>query len=208
MERVFNLADDPDARVRFRAALALGETSDPRAVTALASIARRDSTDRWTRTAVLSSCSQMADRLFVELSSGPVAIGSDDKASSMRELLDSLAAIVGARNRPDEVGRFLDALAARDGKKIDGSLLDEMQTMVLALARGARRSGGRIRCRRRFRAARRRNGREAHPACHNAGKGRADPRDGGAGCDRCFEHDRPRSGRVRSCSSGWQRSSR
>ena len=115
-----------------------------RAVTALASIARRDSTDRWTRTAVLSSCSQMADWLFVQLSSGPVAIGSDDKASSMRELLDSLAAIVRARNRPDEVGRFLDALAARYGKKIDGSLLDEMQTMVLALARGARRSGGRV----------------------------------------------------------------
>jgi putative heme-binding domain-containing protein len=63
----------------------------------------------------------------------------------MQELLESLVAIVGGRNRPDEVGRLLDALAASNGGIIDGSRLDKAQRMVLALAQGARRSGGQIR---------------------------------------------------------------
>ncbi len=72
-ERVLDLASDPDSRVRFRVALALGETSDPGAVAALARIARRDGANRWIRTAVLSSCAATADRLFAELATGPSA---------------------------------------------------------------------------------------------------------------------------------------
>jgi putative membrane-bound dehydrogenase-like protein len=52
---VLRLANDPDDRVRFHVALALGESSDPRAIDALAAIARRDGADRWVRAAVLSS---------------------------------------------------------------------------------------------------------------------------------------------------------
>jgi putative heme-binding domain-containing protein len=52
---VLRLAGDPDDRVRLHAALALGGTGDPRAVEALASIARRDGAQRWTRAAVLGS---------------------------------------------------------------------------------------------------------------------------------------------------------
>ncbi len=51
---VLAAADDADARVRFVAALNLGSVADPRAVPALAAIAMRDGTDRWTRAAVLS----------------------------------------------------------------------------------------------------------------------------------------------------------
>ena len=42
VSRVLRLVDDGDDRVRFRVALALGETDDPRAIGALAAIARRD----------------------------------------------------------------------------------------------------------------------------------------------------------------------
>jgi putative membrane-bound dehydrogenase-like protein len=69
VSELLRLADDPDDRVRLRVALALGETQDPRSVRALASIARRDGADRWTRAAVLSSVRERSDeflRAFVD----------------------------------------------------------------------------------------------------------------------------------------------
>ena len=130
--------------MRFRVALALGDTSSARAVAALARIARRDSPNRWIRTAVLSSCTQIADQLFAELTTGPIAIGPEN-TGDMQDLLQSLVAIVGSRNRPDEVDGLFDRMAANNGASIEGSRLDEAQRMVLALARGVRRSGGQIR---------------------------------------------------------------
>jgi len=67
IEKVLILADDPDSRVRFQVAFALGESNDPRAATALSRIVIRDAANRWIRTAVLSSCARMADRLLVNL---------------------------------------------------------------------------------------------------------------------------------------------
>jgi putative heme-binding domain-containing protein len=64
---VLQCADDSEPRVRFQTAFTLGETSDPRAVQALAAIARRDGEDDWIRTAVLSSCAGTADALALEL---------------------------------------------------------------------------------------------------------------------------------------------
>ena len=49
------LADDPEARVRFRVALLLGDWDDHRAGEALARLARRDGNDRWMRAAILCS---------------------------------------------------------------------------------------------------------------------------------------------------------
>ncbi|MGV3517998.1 PVC-type heme-binding CxxCH protein [Luteitalea sp.] len=48
------LVDDRDARVRLHVAAALGVSADPRAVTALAALARRDGADRWVRAAIFS----------------------------------------------------------------------------------------------------------------------------------------------------------
>ena len=88
-EQVLDLASDPDSRVRFRVALALGETSDPRAVAALARIARRDGANRWIRTAVLSSCA----------GDGRSAVrGARDGPPAHRRLLEPLVAIVGAES--------------------------------------------------------------------------------------------------------------
>src|SRR5581483_10834 len=109
LDTVLHLSDDADARVRFRVALALGDgdTTDPRAIAALARIARRDAANRWIRTAVLSSCGSTADRLFVELATrSPSPPGGDSS-----DFLKPLVEVVGARNRPDEIGRVLDELA-------------------------------------------------------------------------------------------------
>ncbi|MDQ6632646.1 MAG: HEAT repeat domain-containing protein, partial [Verrucomicrobiota bacterium] len=52
---VLKLADDSNSRVRFQCALSLGETSDSKVIPALAKIATRDATEKWTRAATLSS---------------------------------------------------------------------------------------------------------------------------------------------------------
>lgn len=54
-EGLARLADDPDPRVRFRAAIALGDVAQMWSFEPLARIATRDAADRWTRAAVLSS---------------------------------------------------------------------------------------------------------------------------------------------------------
>jgi putative heme-binding domain-containing protein len=133
LEAVLALADDPDSRVRFRAAFALGETRDPRAEARLARIVLRDVGNRWIRAAVLSSCAATADRLWIDLWRDTNPPASSGESAAVAGLLRQLAEVVGARNRPDEVGRVLDALAARGGPRDD---------LVLVLARAARRSGG------------------------------------------------------------------
>ncbi|WP_337176823.1 PVC-type heme-binding CxxCH protein [Paludisphaera sp.] len=58
IEAVLARADDDDPRVRFQAAITLGDAPDApvdRVVAALASIAARDGADRWARAAVFSS---------------------------------------------------------------------------------------------------------------------------------------------------------
>jgi putative heme-binding domain-containing protein len=62
----------------------------------------------------------------------------------MQQLLESLVAIVGARNRPEEVDRLLDVLAGRNGSLTDETRLDAARPMFLALAQGLRRSGGQL----------------------------------------------------------------
>lgn len=52
--QVAGLADDPDAGVRFRAAIVLGQLEGPDVTRSLVQIAGRDADDPWTRLAVLS----------------------------------------------------------------------------------------------------------------------------------------------------------
>ncbi len=57
LEAVLKAADDESPRVRYLAALALGDVSTPAATQALAKIAARDGDNKWTRAAVLSGIS-------------------------------------------------------------------------------------------------------------------------------------------------------
>jgi putative membrane-bound dehydrogenase-like protein len=132
VERVAALADHEDARVRFQAALALGATIEPRAVEALATIARRDAADTWTGLAVLASAGDSADFLFTRLADSPAFRASETGAS----FLEQLAGVVGARNRAGEVARVLGILAA------EGQDPSFVRRSVLGLGRGMSRSGG------------------------------------------------------------------
>jgi len=65
-ERVIAMANDPSARVRFQAALTLGQVDHPEGRNALRAILARDYAYRWTRLAVLSSLrAGVADLLSV-----------------------------------------------------------------------------------------------------------------------------------------------
>jgi putative heme-binding domain-containing protein len=132
VERCAALADHNDARVRFQAALSLGAAIEPRAVDALTTIARRDAGDTWTRLAVLASAGDSADLLFARLANSPAFRASETGAS----FLEQLAGVVGARNRPGEVARVLEILAALGP---DPSFI---RRAVLGLGRGMSRSGG------------------------------------------------------------------
>ena len=82
---LLRLATDSDDRVRLRVALALGETDDPRAIDALASLARRDGAQTWMRAAILSSVRERSNeflRAFV--ASPPASLGV--RAAVMQDL--------------------------------------------------------------------------------------------------------------------------
>ncbi len=81
---LLRLVDDADDRVRLRVALALGETDDPGAINALASIARRDGAQPWMRAAVLSSVRDRSPEFLRAFVASPAS--SPVKAAVMQDL--------------------------------------------------------------------------------------------------------------------------
>ena len=136
-EKLLALADDPSPQVRYQLAFTLGETHDPRRLDALATIARRDAADRWTRAAVLSSLAEgpveMFDRVtawFAPYRTGP-APGEGEY-----EFLRQLVEVMGARNRTNEVAAVLGFVA-----KAEPAVAF---TLVHALGEGLQRSRGKL----------------------------------------------------------------
>ena len=85
-DHAIRLAGDPDARVRLRVALALGNTRDPRSLDALASIARLDGAESWTRAAVLSSVGGRSYEFLRAFLSSPAPSSTAARAAVMGEL--------------------------------------------------------------------------------------------------------------------------
>src|SRR5262249_52729324 len=89
-EAVLRLADDSDARVRFRAALLMGRWEDHRAGEALAKLARRDGRDSWMRAAILCSAVPHVPALMAGLLAG------DQAAAPPPEFVEPLLALAGS----------------------------------------------------------------------------------------------------------------
>jgi putative heme-binding domain-containing protein len=133
-KRLLALADDPDARVRFQLALTLGEWDDPRILKPLAQIAEAGLEDRWTRLAVASAVPRRAGALLALL------LGKGEPAPARLALLQELAALVGARRDPAEVGALLQKLfAAADRGAVPWQL-----AVLNGLADGLGRRGGQL----------------------------------------------------------------
>lgn len=131
---VWPLADDPSARVRFQTAFTLGESSDARALDALAVIARRDASDPWIRTAVMTSVGNTSDQLLVRLLGESSLVAS----AAAADLLRDLAQIVGVRGKLPEMQRVLAACAA-------GVKPEAVQVVVGGLGEGLKRSNKSLR---------------------------------------------------------------
>lgn len=100
-------AEDAAFRVRFRAAIALGDVRDPAVPQALARLAARDAGDAWMRLAILSGLGETAWPFLQALLETRRGAVDPDQAT----LLAQAAAIVGVRNRQDEVRALLGSIA-------------------------------------------------------------------------------------------------
>ena len=96
LPEVFRLADDPDERVRFQVALALGETDDRRAVDALARIARRDGAQSWVRAAILSSIKDRSSEFSRAFAASPPA-----STAVRAAVMQDLGRLFGAAETPE-----------------------------------------------------------------------------------------------------------
>src|SRR5690606_22819006 len=94
--RILNLADDPDPRVRFQTALTLGELQSAEAVSALAKIAERGMTDRWTRAAVLSAVHGRANDLLDALLPVAKKLSQGTNTLATLPLMNELGRVLGA----------------------------------------------------------------------------------------------------------------
>ena len=148
-QQVLALAKDDDPKVRFRVALTLGEAKSRKAFSGLVQIAVRDSADRWTRNAVLSSSSGFSDRLLVELLDMEGFVEKQEAA----EWLSPLARVIGARNKRSELNRLTQAAATHGALKENP---EAQQIIVTGLADGLAISGKSLSGLRRLSAAARR----------------------------------------------------
>ncbi len=130
LDRVADLAADPDDAVRFQTALALAASKTAAASRALAEIARRDVDDPWTRLAVLSSAVPHATAIFGEL----LADDSFSTSAASGEFLGSLARTVGASRKVGASAALITQLARRE--RIDHLAVQ----IVIGLATGLRGS--------------------------------------------------------------------
>jgi putative membrane-bound dehydrogenase-like protein len=134
LEGVFRLVKDADVRVRFQAALSLGETQDAGLAAALSQLSRSDAGDAWMRTAILSSSLNSSGAMLSELICDEEWVQTRGAA----EMLNKLATIVGGRNQTSEMAAVLQTLEQVDSTASASAL----RSTVLGLGEGLRRSGG------------------------------------------------------------------
>lgn len=107
--KVARLADDPDSRVRYQLAFALGAGDFPGKSEALAQIASKDGANKWIQAALMSSAGDRISDLFRE-------VAADEKSSqsaTSEAFLIQLAQVIGRRNKFAELEAVIDDLNAR-----------------------------------------------------------------------------------------------
>lgn len=128
---VTKLADDPDARVRFQAAIALGELPGDERTALLAKILCRDAADPWARYAVLSSAKDRELKLL-DLMLADKGLATADGGPATVSLL---ANTIGSRGQAGEPEALLQRVVA------DGVPEKLRTTAVLGLGDGLVRTG-------------------------------------------------------------------
>ncbi len=142
--KLYALADDVDASVRYRLALALGRENSPKKAATLARILRQSGfNDPWIQAAVVSSSGQRPVELFNELSG--IRSWQDSKSErAWEECLSGLAETIGAANRKDEIESVIDLSATLfDAPGDSANVKEQIWAMgfLNGLAEGLERSG-------------------------------------------------------------------
>ncbi|VTS05025.1 PVC-type heme-binding CxxCH protein [Tuwongella immobilis] len=101
-------AKDADARVRFQAALSLGQIQSPEVANALATILRKDGDDRWTTTAILASAGNVAPELLQSLIADAEFVRSPNAAG----VITRLSAMNGATQNEANLAKVLSSLTS------------------------------------------------------------------------------------------------
>lgn len=111
VDQLIKLADDPEANVRFAAALALGDAEDSRVPGALATVAATGIEDEWTRAAALSSAggcmAAFADAFFAVM---------PKEARSLPDMLSTLGRTFALGQEAPATGEFVSALLHESGE--------------------------------------------------------------------------------------------
>jgi putative membrane-bound dehydrogenase-like protein len=118
-QAVLGMAGDPSPRVRFQAALTLGEVSisSIKATVALGQIAMRDFADPWTRVAILSSSHKRAHEMVQILASRPEF--STKATADQLQFLTQLARLLGAEADRPKLAATLKLLKPRPDQPVD-----------------------------------------------------------------------------------------
>ncbi|MFM8251247.1 MAG: PVC-type heme-binding CxxCH protein [Planctomycetota bacterium] len=131
-ERVVLMANDPDPRVRFQVALALGELDSPAKVGPLTTIAVRQPEDRWLRAAVFSSLGSEDQAFLASLLSAPRTA-----ESAHTDLFYELGRLLGAGREPTAVVEVLRVILVRE----QPSEFSETAALLVGLAESLRNRG-------------------------------------------------------------------
>ncbi len=112
--RWLEMAEDPDARVRFQLLCTLGSVNSAEARAARDRLLDRDLEDRWVQVAALSASPEEAARVFARATAhGSGWLNSPTEARTL--LLRQACAVIGARRRREEIARVLQVVARRAG---------------------------------------------------------------------------------------------
>jgi len=115
-QRVLALAADDDPQVRFQVALSLGAWDDDRVLHPLARIALAQIDDLWTRLAVETAVPRRAGALLCNLLGKNGELLGEATAERLK-FVSELAALIGSRQEPREVGDVLEATFALEGSQ-------------------------------------------------------------------------------------------
>ncbi|HEV3020851.1 MAG TPA: PVC-type heme-binding CxxCH protein, partial [Pirellulales bacterium] len=135
---VIGLAGDVDPRVRFEAALALGQVPGDDAIEPLARIALAGIDDVWTQRAVATAVPDRAGKLLAAVTFAKTRDDGPAESDGLRELSGELARLVGARGEPTETAAVIDRLT---GAPAGGRAGRAELTVLLGLAQGAQSRG-------------------------------------------------------------------
>jgi putative heme-binding domain-containing protein len=138
LAKLERLANSSDARIRFQAALQLGQVQDAKKTKPLAQVLSARADDKWTRAAVFSSMGDWSVELLDELANQRLG-----KRQSLAPALAALGQLIAKTRSPQETGgvlaRHLDAdfgWRERERTALLGGIIDGSSSSVADLVAG------------------------------------------------------------------------